>query len=537
MRRHAQVVHQPGPRHILITQCLQNDLFGKTGCKIGLPEAVAEEMLLGKKRHEDRRIRNGHRYATGPLGLFLAATIGARASGSEGIGTLHVVNIRDWHKPGPSYDDERRVCGRHCEVGTPGAAYLSGLEHYLDPAGSTMDEPARYFAAGSVRVYHIHSDTLFDFRPEERRGRKFSASVLENLLDVIIEGTDEELARLHDLLSGSWSPSDLHELAEVVEDSDPAGPDDIYIAVIGVYTDIKVKTVLTGLRSLYDVENVAVSDTFTTSTTLERHLAGLDFAKKVLHVEVIHGINDLVRFLGGSKYEKRERELVAAERYGDYQLYFQDQQNVLAYQSQRLQEYLALMERRALKVYDTISRSNTFLILWGSAFLVATLVLALLSAVWPDQVSWELPAVTGGISLVQFVGVFFSTPATDLQANLTNLASFKMILESHSLKTAIMRFHLTTARTLRPIETEGHLKAAERQIETLRKQLEVIANADAADFERFAALACRVGEGDGLGRTEVETALKLTTEKAEDGGLEEATRAGLSREAAREEAR
>jgi hypothetical protein len=307
-------------------------------------------------------------------------------------------------------------------------------------------------------VYHIHSDALFDFRPEEHSGRKFSASELEDLLDVIIGGTDDELAQLHLLFSGSRSPGDLHDLAERVEDSERSGPDDIYIAVIGVYTDIKVKTVLTGLRSLYDVENVAVSDTFTTSTTLERHLSGLDFAKKVLHVEVVHGINDLVRFLGGSKYEKRESELVAAERYGDYQLYFQDQQNVLAYPSKRLQEYLALMERHALKVYDTISRSNTFLILWGSGFLVATLVLTLLSAIRPGQFSWELPAITGGISLVQFVGVFFSTPATDLQANLTNLASFKMILESHILKTAIMRFHLTTARTLRPIETDGQLR-------------------------------------------------------------------------------
>ena len=44
--------------------------------------------------------------------------------------------------------------------------------------------------------------------------------------------------------------------------------------------------------------NLAVSDTFTASPTLERHLAGLDYAAKVLDVEVVHGINDLVGFLG-----------------------------------------------------------------------------------------------------------------------------------------------------------------------------------------------------------------------------------------------
>jgi hypothetical protein len=524
---------------------MQNDLFGNTGCRLALPEAVVDEMLLGKKRHE-ARATDGRARREGPLGLFLDATIGERSTTYEGRGTLHVLNIRDWHKPGPSYDDERRVSGRHCEEGTWGAAYIEGLGCYLDPANwpvqnDALKAPARYYAAGSVCVYHVHSDTLFDFRPETRKKGghrwKFSASELEDLLDVIIEGTDAELEELHELQLHSADPDELHDLARAVEKSPPEGPDDIYIAVIGAYTDIKVKTLLTGLRMRYDVENVAVSDTFTTSPTLERHLAGLDFAKKVLHVEVIHGINDLVRFLGGSRYEKNESDLVAAERYGDYQLYFQDQQNVLAYQHRQLQEYLTLTERRSVRVYDTISRSNTFLILWGSAFLLVTLVLAVLSAAWPKTFPWEVPAITGGVSLVQFVGVFFSRPATDLQANLTNLARFKMILESHSLKTAIMRFHLTTARTLRPIETKEHAEAAERQIETLRKQLEVIASADTADFAHFASLALRAVEGDDAARTELEADVKVTTEQVGDGDLEEATRAAVSREAAREEAR
>ena len=88
MKGLAPLVHQAGPRHILITQCLQNDLFGKTGCRIGLPDAVVDEMLLGKKRHEHRRARNGRAYAEGPLGLFLDATIGERATTSAGLGTL-----------------------------------------------------------------------------------------------------------------------------------------------------------------------------------------------------------------------------------------------------------------------------------------------------------------------------------------------------------------------------------------------------------------------------------------------------------------
>ena len=79
-------------------------------------------------------------------------------------------------------------------------------------------------------------------------------------------------------------------------------------------------------------------------------------------------------------------------------------------------------------------------------FLSATLVLTILSAA--SVVRWEYAAASGGLSLAQFVGAFFSSPTSDMQRNLTNLAVFKMILESHSLKTAIARFHLTTPQAL-----------------------------------------------------------------------------------------
>jgi hypothetical protein len=45
-----------------------------------------------------------------------------------------------------------------------------------------------------------------------------------------------------------------------------------------------------------------------------------------------------------------------------------------------------------------------------------------------------------------------------------------------------MRFHLTTARTLRPIENAAHAQAAARQIKTLESQLSVIGSADVADY-------------------------------------------------------
>lgn len=498
VRRRRVVAPSPisGPRYVLVTQCLQNDFFRNIDCRLGLPEFVALEMLLGRRDHEahqpELRKLSRSELESGPLGHLLEATIGRRARGLEPKGSLHVINVRDWHCEGPSYDDERRVYGRHCEQGTWGAAYIDGLAHYLDPNGSPPHEEARYFAAGSVRIYHVHSDTLFDFKPREQttRRRKFSASELEDLLDMIVEGSDSELEELHDLMLKKPTPQELHETAaEVLKKREERHQ--VYLGVIGVYTDIKVKTLLTGVRTRYDVENIAVSDTFTTSPTLERHLAGLDYAKKVLSIEVIHGINDFVRFLGTSYQVEDEKSLVAAERYASYQLFFQDQQNVLAYQNQRLQEYLRLTEHRAVRLYDTINRANRFLLLWGSAFLISSLALGLLSAVW-DRIDWKASAVTGGLGLAQLVGVFFTRPTSDLQRNLTNLAGFKMVLESHALKTAIMRFHLTTARTLRPIENKAHAEAARRQIDILGHQLAVIGAADAADFAHLAALGFEV---------------------------------------------
>jgi hypothetical protein len=490
--RRARVQHRPGPRYILVTQCLQNDFFGNQSCSLGLPKFVVRDMLLGKQHlerskagSEDGRIA-ARALARGPLGRLLANTIGYRMRGLEPRGTLHVINIRDWHRPGPSYDEERRVYGCHCEAGTWGARYVDGLRYYLAPGSSEHDEMARYFAAGSVRIYHIHSNTLFDFKPHSEwiGPQKVSGSPLEDLLDVIVEGSNAELEQLHDRMKDGidLDSQEFHQFAKDVVESDEGERPHVYLGAIGVYTDIKINTVLTGVRTRYDLTNIAVSDTFTTSVTLERHLAGLDFAKKVLGIEVIHGINDLVRFLGGSRQIKNESALVASERYATYQLFFQDQQNVLAYQSQRLQEYLGLMERRALKVYDTINLSNRFLIGFGVLFLLATLGFAVASAVTHGRTPWELTAVTGGLSLAQFVGVFFRTPTKDLHDNLRNLAEFRMKLESRSLKTAIIRFHLTTARTLRPIETAAHARAAARQIDTLKKQLDVIGGADRADW-------------------------------------------------------
>src|SRR5262249_3142880 len=161
-----------------------------------------------------------------------------------------------------------------------------------------------------------------------------------------------------------------------------------------------------------------------------------------------------------------------------YSSYFADKQNVLSYEHEKLQEYLALTERRSIRVYELIRRANTVLLIWGSLFLGLALASGVIKLIDPGQVSWELPVASGAAGLLSIVAAFYSRPIRQLQENLNNLAVFRMILESRSLKTAVTRYHLTTPETLQELETERHAEAADRQITALQSQLEVIMKTD-----------------------------------------------------------
>jgi hypothetical protein len=521
-----------GTRYVLITQCLQNDLFLNRECRLSLPDTAVRTTLLGR-RHFDRELGTGSRrkidakeLKAGPLGLFLEATIGRRRKEAKrenyDHSVLDVINIRDWHVEDDAYDSERRRYGAHCERGTWGAAYVDGLTEYLDPRNAPYTQEAHFFEEGTVRIHHVHADSLFDFRPRSEQigaeQRKFQKSALEVILDILLMGSDDDIEDMSEKLRADGQPSAIFELACQIDDDENVRCDDrVYVAVIGVYTDLKVTMLLAGLRTRYNLPNLAVSDTFTASATLERHLSGLDFAAKVLGVEVIHGINDLVRYLGGTAELKDESKVVASDSFSRYQSYFQDQQNVLAYETQRLQEYTILTERRARDVYDTVKRANAFLLAWGGAFLTATLALSIASAVDPGGIDWKLPVITGGVSLAQFVGAFFTQPAADMQRNLTNLAAFRMILESHSLKTAFARFHLTTPQLLRELRTEREATAAGLQIDALERELAVIQSLDRADFESLRDLGFRA---DSAG---VDVAAAPAAAAAPVGSVDEAT--------------
>jgi hypothetical protein len=484
-------------RYILITQCFQNDFFLNPECRLYLGEAEVKKLLVAKQDHEKPlELRDGRSQIAsstleaGPLGLFLQATIGTRMQASGGP-LLHVINIRDWHLPDASYDAERRVFGRHCEAGTWGAGYIDGLEHLLDPVDPDREDAKAQFAAvGQARIYHIHSDSIFDFRPrwEERDAKKpkYQRSELERLLDVLIVGNDDQVKEMTSALesvdaTGRRRSQTLNDIALAAVDQGPAPP--VYILVIGVYTDVKVQIVLAGLRTRFELDNLAVSDTLTGSRTLERHLVGLDFSDKLLNVEVMHGIGDLCSYLAAEPPLADERDTVAAPSFATYRTYFANKQNVLAYQNQQLEDYVRLTERRSIRVYEAIRRANTFLLVWGAIFLGLTLVGSVLNLFWPETFDWQITAVTGGLGLAQIMTAFFGRPIRELQDNLSNLAAFKMILESHSLKTAFMRYHLTTPEVLREL---GHgtdqEKAALAQIHALEEQLRVIDASQASDY-------------------------------------------------------
>lgn len=487
---------------MLITECLQNDFFLNPECRLRLPDTIVPQMLLGQREGDFdlRAAGNGpHRkrakaIAEGPLGVFLDATVG-RALRDGGPDLLHVINIRDWHEPGDAYDAERRAYGTHCEQDSWGVRYLDGLEPWLDPTG--IAETADFAETGAARIYHVRSDSVFDFKPraEDRPGgTKFRASVLEDILDVVVQGSDDELEEMR-RLAREGGLTAIHDLARRIDAEERARSPHTYVAVLGVYTDIKIQTLLVGLRTQYALPNLAVSDTFTAAPTLERHLAGLDYAAKVLGVEVLHGINDLVSFLGLPPALENESKLLARSSFARYRSFFQDKQNVLAYQDEKLRQYLQLTERRSVEVYERIKRANSFLIVFGCLFLAVTLLFAVLNAIWPDRFEWQLAAVTGGIGMIQLVSAFISKPIRDLQQNLTNLAVFKMILESHSLKTALARFHLTTPRTLRELQTPEEVALAQGQVTVLEQQVKAIQEFDSADFADLARLALAVGDG------------------------------------------
>jgi nicotinamidase-related amidase len=443
-----------GPTYVLITQCLQNDFLLNLNCRLRLPADAAAKLLLrndSEHTFEDRGSRrdiDDEALVDGPLGHLLRLTVGERLRGG-GRGTLHLVNVRDWHLPSETYDEERRRYGAHCEAGTWGADYPSALMHVLDPAGTRWqnEDDGDYAAAGlrlgSVVIHHVHSNTLFDMAPDAS-GRT---------------------SQLHDVLTGILAEAGGHEPR---------------IAVVGLYTDIKVQLVLQSLRVAHNPRQLIVSDSLTASPTLERHLAALDFAHKVLRVEVMHGIGNLARFLGSNPEEDEELESSANEVvFADYAQYFQDKQAILSYEDAQLRGYRQQITGRLRGTARLVTVASWFLIGCGLLTLGSSVVLAVLAAAVPRRVPVVVPALVLGLSVVQLVSVFFTRPIQAATDMLSREAVFRMLLESRSLRVALARHHLTSPAALRADD------AAERRAHVVQTHLDLLVHLDRVDFDRF----------------------------------------------------
>jgi nicotinamidase-related amidase len=451
--------------YVLITQCLQNDFFFNLNCRLHLPADAAGKLLIHPASEQSfgenrsRRTLGRSTVRRGPMGRLLTATVGQRLHGA-GLGTLHLVNIRDWHTEGGHYDRERRLYGPHCEAGTWGADYPDALLDLLDPAGTRRQtgDPhgqRRPFGPsgtrlGSVVVHHAHSDTLFDL---ERHA----------------SGARSELA---EVLSGIITPENRH---------------DVRVAVIGTYTDIKVQIVVQGVRIAYNPSRLVVSDSLTASPTLERHLGALDFAQKVLWAEVMHGVGDLARYLGSDPGEDEDLESSASEvAFADYAQYFRDKQSITSYEDAQLRSYRQQIAGRLRRTVRLVNFTHSFLIGSGIATLGSSVVLATVTAAQSGRLPIALPAVLLGLSVVQLVSVFFNRPASALTSVLSREAVFRMLLESRSLRLALARYHLTTPEALRGDASAGSRAAV------VRDQLKLLLELDHADFDRFA----RFGDPD-----------------------------------------
>ena len=75
---------QDEARFVLITQCIQNDFFLNTDCRLRLPDTIVPQMLLGNRDFNLHAGGNGPDDAraaaieNGPFGIFLQGAIGRR---------------------------------------------------------------------------------------------------------------------------------------------------------------------------------------------------------------------------------------------------------------------------------------------------------------------------------------------------------------------------------------------------------------------------------------------------------------------------
>ena len=188
-------------------------------------------------------------------------------------------------------------------------------------------------------------------------------SELEDLLDVLVQGSYSRSRGRRGFAAVERAGfGAIHELARETTRQGHADPRrrPSTSPSIGVLTDIKVKTLLVGLRTRYDLPDLAVSDTFTASYMLERHLGGARLCREGARRRGHHGVErpcPLPR--PAAACSTTSRDVVA--RYGASRATApttRTSRTCLPTRTRSFGQYLALTERRSLDVYERIKRDE-----------------------------------------------------------------------------------------------------------------------------------------------------------------------------------
>ncbi|GEM_PF-1136148 len=500
-----------------------------------------------KLGNNKREIKNKKALVEGPLYQFLSHLMDDRDDNTD---TLHAIHLRDWHKPSRDYDLERASYGPHCEAGTWESEALDNFDPYLAPwilDGKTdenysvnqqkrkkefkpdpnkwnskdfIKNPTQYFVDNlggtqhtvrqkghtrngqktNVVHYPVLSDSVFDFRRAD--------TIIDNVYDSENRSPNRimEEQKVADVDSAIKKTNPVHRspayfelLINSILNMEQYQADHenrelrVNIVVIGVYTDIKVRTLVTGLRSRYRIANLVVSDVLTAAPSLERHLEALDFMHKVLRAEIIHSLNDLINVLAPSSNRSIDADIIMDHvDFVDYASYYQNKQNFLAYQDTKRLEYLELTRARSRAIYKQVYDTNKDLMRYGKIFLGLTALQALIyvgslpfpSVNIPPEAFLVGGVVTGGLSMLQVFTSFFRNPLNALKDNLQDLIQIRSELETHSLILALVRYHFSTPERLSEsyVEDDEAYVQEMKKLKAIEKQIKMIED---VDFKKF----------------------------------------------------
>ncbi len=103
---------------------------------------------------------------------------------------------------------------------------------------------------------------------------------------------------------------------------------------------------------------------------------------------------------------------------------------------------------------------------------------------FPEMFAAEVLIITGGLSAVQIVPLFFNRSLAQMQQNLNNLVRLRNYLETYSLITALLRHHFSSAE---------HLNS--RDLEKLEKQMAIIQDVVTGLGQNFRDISLAVRDG------------------------------------------